>query len=318
MRTFILYCCLLGYSLTAFAKEKSQEVNAILHDQSYIVAFGKLPDASTSEQLRIRIHLSYTEQLLRSASVQKLTALQLTNRLSILDLLHQYMLAGNFPVNKDYPGERKPCFIDAGGNICAVGYLIEQTKGRQLAEAINAKHQYDLLLNMHEQVIEEWATEYGLTLEECAMIQPTYGSSPPSNQVAYADIKKAYGVSSGLIGGVNIAANMVNLSAKGNHNATMPYIGLAAGIGQVIIGIVNIKHPVTAHGINQYPVTTSYKAQNNLSYVNIALGTTTIITSTLNLLMNRKNSMKRNAVNLYSYPTYNNSLSMGLCFTRRI
>lgn len=318
MRTFILYCCLLCCSLTAIANEKSQEINAVLHDQSYMVAFGRLPEASTSEQLRIQIHLSYTEQILRSASVQNLTALQLTNRRLILDILHQYILAGNFPVNKDYPGERKPCFIDASGNVCAVGYLIEQTKGRQLAEAINIKHQYDLLLDMHEQVIEEWAAEYGLTLEECAMIQPMYGPPVTSAPVVYADIKKGYGISSGFLVGVNIAANMVNLSAKANHNPTMSYIGLAAGLGQVIIGIGNIQKPVTIHRINEYPVTTSYKAQNNLSYVNIALGTTTIITSTLNLILNRKKSAKRNAINLYSDPGYNKSLSMGLCFTRRI
>jgi hypothetical protein len=318
MRTFILYCCLMICSLTAFAKEKSQEVNAVLHDQSYTVAFGKLPEASTNEQLRIRTHLSYTVQLLRSAAAQKLTVLQLSNRRLILDYLHQYMLAGNFPVNKDYPGERKPCFIDAGGNICAVGYLIEQTKGRQLAEAINTKHQYDLLLDMHEEAIEEWATEFGLTLEECAMIQPMYGPPVSSAPVTYADIKKGYGISSGLISGVNIAANMANLSAKGHHSPTMSYIGLAAGIGQVIIGFANIQKQVTIYRINEYPVTTSYKAQNNLSYVNIALGTTTIITSTLNLVMNRKNNVKRNAVNLYSYPGHNNALSMGFCFTRRI
>src|ERR1041384_3500069 len=56
-------------------------------------------------------------------------------------------------------------FIDADKNICAVGYLIEQTSGREVAEQINATHQYDYLLDMHEPIIEKWAQEHGFSLE---------------------------------------------------------------------------------------------------------------------------------------------------------
>jgi hypothetical protein len=230
--------------------------------------------------------------------------------------LHEYLTAGNFPTNRDYPDERRPCFIDADGTICAVGYLIEQTKGRQLAEANNAKHQYDFLLDMHEPMIEGWATEFGLTLEECAMVQPTYGYLP-ANQTN-ADIKTGYGISSGLVGGTNIAINMANFSGRWRGNSTLSYIGLATGAGQVIIGIANIKKSITEPRINGSSNVTSFKAQNNLSYANIALGTTTLVTSTLNLLMNKKKKDTRNAFNLYSYPNYNNSLTMGLSFTRNI
>jgi hypothetical protein len=70
--------------------------------------------------------------------------------------------------------DRKPCFIDDGGNICAVGYLVEQTAGRAAAEAINARHQYDELLAMDDPTLLAWATKSGFTLTELAMIQPTY------------------------------------------------------------------------------------------------------------------------------------------------
>lgn len=70
--------------------------------------------------------------------------------------------------------------------------------------------------------------------------------------------------------------------------------------------------------INGGETYTSFKAQNNLSYVNIAMGTTTIITSALNLALQKRIKDKRNAFNLYSYPNYNNSVTMGIFFMRKI
>ena len=303
-------------SITLLAQPKLQEINAILHDESYVIATGHLPSPTVNETERIQAHLSYVESLLRSAQ-PNLSATQLTNRATIINLLHQYWTAGSFPVNRDYPGERRPCFIDADGNICAVGYLIEQTKGRELAELINEKHQYDFLLDMHEPAIEEWANEYGLTLEECAMIQPTYGP-PPADQTTYADIKTGYGVSSGLLGGTNIAVNLAHLSNRFKQNKTLSYFGLVTGTTQVILGLANTKRTTNFSVINGGEYYTSYKAQNNLSYVNIAMGTTTIITSALNLALQKKMDCKKNALSLYSQPNYTNTVSMGFSFTRRI
>lgn len=317
MKRFSFFVCLLYVSAASFAQSKMREINAILHDESYIATFGAAPDETTHEQLRIQTHLYYVENLLRNATPAGLTAIQQANRMDILDMLHEYGEAGKFPVNKDYPGERRPCFIDDAGNICAVGYLVEQTKGRELAEAINAKHQYDFLLDMNEPAIAAWAREYGLTLEECAMIQPAYGP-PPSYETSYADIKTGYGVSSGIIGGANFAINLANFSNRFKNNSALSYIGLVAGAGQLVLGAANIKKTSVEPMINGGDVTTSYKKQNNLSYANIALGSATIVTSALNLMMNNRKKDSRNAFNLYSYPGYNNSVTMGLSFTRRM
>lgn len=317
MKNFIFYTCFLCCCFTSSAHQKTQEVNAILHDESYLAMFGSLPSTATNEQERIKIHLSYVEQLLRTSSALTLNKNQKVRRSFILDILHQYLIAGNFPTNRDYPDERKPCFIDADGNICAVGYLIEQTKGRELAELINAKHQYEFLLDMKEPVIEEWASEFGLSLKECAMIQPTYGP-PPSAQTSYADIKKGYGISSGLVGGANIAINIFNLSNRLKPHPALSHIGLVSGTGQLIMGIASVRSARIQPAINGGEYYTSYKAQNNLSYANIAMGTTTIISSALNIARQKKNIDKRNVLNLYSYPNYANAVSMGISLTRKI
>lgn len=317
MKYLSFFIALQLISFDGPAQQKFRHVNAVLHDESYVAVFDALPDAATDEQLRIQTHLAYVEKLLRAADITNLTGKQRANRLLILDYLHQYWETGIFPSNHDYPGERRPCFIDAAGNICAVGYLIEQTKGRTLAEHINALHQYDFIMDMNEPAIEAWAGEFGLTMIECAMIQPAYGPPPPA-QTSNADIKMGYGISSGLLGGTNIAISAANLSGHFKTNVTLSYIGLVTGTGQIIMGIANIKRTSISPQINGGEAWTSYKAQNNLSYINIAAGATTLVTSTLNLVIQKKNKDKRNTFNLYSYPDYNNSVSMGLSFTRKI
>jgi hypothetical protein len=153
---------------------KSQWVNLILGDISYESAFGHKPDATTDNNLRIRTHLEYVENLLRNKNVSDLSTNLQTKRNHLLDLLHDYWTNGVFPKNYDYVDQRKPCFIDKDGTICAVGYLLEQTTSRQVADEINNKHKYDELLAMNSSTVDNWILTSGLTKEECAMIQPTY------------------------------------------------------------------------------------------------------------------------------------------------
>ena len=115
---------------------KSQWVNLILGDISYESAFGHKPDATTDNNLRIRTHLEYVENLLRNKNVSDLSTNLQTKRNHLLDLLHDYWTNGVFPKNYDYVDQRKPCFIDKDGTICAVGYLLEQTTSRQVADGI--------------------------------------------------------------------------------------------------------------------------------------------------------------------------------------
>jgi len=113
--------------------------------------------------------------LLRKKDVSNLSDDLKTRRIHLLDLLNEYWTNGIFPKNYDYVGQRKPCFIDKDGAICAVGYLIEKTTSRQVADYINSKHKYDELLTMNNSTVNNWVLTSGLTIEECAMIQPTYG-----------------------------------------------------------------------------------------------------------------------------------------------
>jgi hypothetical protein len=309
---------MLFFITSICAQKPSNTVNPLIGDESFVALFGFQPDQHTDNQLRVQTHLSYAEYILRDRSVEGLSEQQKKNREMVLDHLRDYWTKGVFPANLDYPDERKPCFIDKNGNICAVGYLIEKTAGIEVARQINEKHQYDNLMDMHSPVIAAWAEEHGFTLEECATIQPTYGPPPP-DVITNVPIKKGYGISSGLVGGFNLAVNTVNISGRFGNVKAVSFLGFVSGATQIILGVSNIKKDVNQYsGWNMGREIESYKAQNNLSYVNIAVGTTTLVTSALNLFINNKIKDKKSTVGLYSYQGLNNEMNLGLSFARKL
>lgn len=292
------------------AIEIDQTVNAIIGDNSFLEAFGRQPNKQVNEDLRLQTHLKYVENALRNKDISNLTKEQHQNRLAMLDFLNQYWTAGVFPRNYDYPNQRMPCFIDKDENICAVGYLIEQTVGRQIAEEINSKSKYQYLLAMNDQTVDGWVQSSGLTKEECATIQPAYGHATTDNYIS-----TAYGVSSSLIGGMNLSLNTINgiQISKGASNKTVPILGLIIGAGQLTLGTLNYpKEQMTWVGTYVNP------AQRNLSLINIGLGTSTMILSTLNLITNRKPKEKSLSWNVYSFPTQGSNVGLGFSLTKRL
>jgi hypothetical protein len=151
-----------------------QVLNPILKNKSLAFFQNYFPGIDLSEQTKVACHLLYAEALLRQVSTTHLNPTQKKNRIEQLDNLHFYALRGEFPVNAKYENKRAPCFIDAGGTLCAVGYLVEQSEGLAYAQLINSEFQYADIFEMDEALLLEWAAENGFTLIELAMIQPTY------------------------------------------------------------------------------------------------------------------------------------------------
>ncbi len=179
MIAFMAIAAFLGMTL-ASTQRQIQPINAVIGDESFIETFGRRPDLQTSEPLRIETHLAYVEQKLRSRKVTHLPEPLQKKRQQLLTLLQQYRDAGHFPKNHDYPEERRPCLMDREGTLCAIGYLIEQTAGREVAERINTRHQYDYIQDMNMPEVKEWIQQSGLTEEEWAMIQPEYRFQSPN------------------------------------------------------------------------------------------------------------------------------------------
>ncbi|MFC5270297.1 hypothetical protein [Adhaeribacter terreus] len=320
MKKAVISCCLFLLALALFTNHKqtptdsNQTINAVLGDISLIEKYGVIPEY-LSEKERIQTHLTYVEKILRKRETAHLPEELKRRRASLLDQLHAYIGAGLFPKNYDHPGERRPCFIDKDGNICAVGFLIEQTAGRQLAEKINAAHQYDRIFDMKTPELLAWVESSGLTLEECAMIQPAYGAPPSYN---YNYISNGYGLPSAVLGGANLSLNAVNLIqiAQGSDNKIVPVLGLAAGAGSVILGAANFEKDYYS-GMGRYPETN--EAKKALSMLNIGLGTSTIILSVWNLLADKTVpvSEKKVSWNVYSFPTETQEMGVGFSLKKQ-
>jgi hypothetical protein len=281
-------------------------VNPLLGDISFVNKFGKKPSKETNENLRIKTHLQYVEHLLRRKDVSTLDKNLQEKRLHLLDQLHTYWTNGIFPKNYEFKGSRVPCFIDKQGRICAVGYLIEETAGRELAETINRRHRYHKILSMDDGRVNQWIANSGLTKEECAMIQPTYGWTPEPT----IKTSPAYEIGSSLLGGMNIAFNAVNILQIRN-GASSPAVGvfsLWTGGASIFLGAWHI------HGRADL----KNQSQKTISMINIGLGSSAVILGIINLSSNRPRKNKSLAWNIYSLPGSRKKPGIGFSLTKSL
>ncbi|MEX2589651.1 MAG: hypothetical protein WD334_05545 [Chitinophagales bacterium] len=308
MHRLIVVCFLLFqpvfWSCNNVPKANKQSVNALIGDISFIEKFDAKPHKDTDENTRIHTHLKYVESLLRAKDVSHLSPDLKSKRAEMLNLLREYRLAGIFPKNYDYPGERKPCFIDKNGRICAVGYLIEQSVGREVAESINEKYKYEEILAMSDTDVDEWIRSSGLTKEECAMIQPKYGY-PSEVTITF------YGLFSALSTGGNLTLSTVNTiqAVRGVDHRRHSITGLATGAWQIAIGALVYSKMTTIDHPNTKPM-------KNISLANIGFGSLAIAMGSWNLIANRSLKGKDMSFNIYGYPTIDQQFAFGVNFSR--
>ncbi len=154
------------------ARSFREGANHHLGDDAFIAELGR-PPTDGEEKLRIRTHFLAVEALLGSRPATRPELAE--NRAKLLAHFADYIAKGTTPKNAHLPW-RTPVFIDDEGTICAVGYLIEQSAGRPVAEKIARGHRYAYLEEIVEAMpeVKQWVAQSGFTLEELASIQPGY------------------------------------------------------------------------------------------------------------------------------------------------
>ncbi len=116
--------------------------NHHLGDDSFLAKHERTPGEGDTEKARMKVHLEHIRSLLASRAATKPELAG--RRAEILGYLDDYIARGITPTNAHLPW-RAPVFIDDGGAICAVGYLIERSVGRALPERIAKQHRYEFL-----------------------------------------------------------------------------------------------------------------------------------------------------------------------------
>lgn len=154
-------------------------INPLIGDASYIERYGTTPPPGTNPDLRVRTHLSFVHSLLSRRDASAMPPELRDARRHNLARLRNYIDGGVFPRNQLYRDQNRPCFIDNEDRICAVGYLVEQSAGRDAAERISATFQYAFLSEMQLPELDRWVAASGLSRLELSLIQPCY--SPQFN-----------------------------------------------------------------------------------------------------------------------------------------
>lgn len=134
--------------------------------------YGRLDALRTRlDDWRVREHLRRTERALRAAATDE----RADARPRHLDRLREYRERGEFPRNR-HARERSPVFVDDSGTHCAVGYLLHEDGRadlvREVVERENTVRVEDL---PDDDPVLDWAEANGLSREDLARIQPSYG-----------------------------------------------------------------------------------------------------------------------------------------------
>lgn len=128
------------------------------------------------EDWRVSNHLRRAEQEL-GAKDNVREALR-DRRETQLDRLRTYWRRGVFPRNTS-SSRRKPCFRgESEETLCAVGYLMAEDGEDDLVNTICDADNNVWLEDVESEAVRGWVRRSGLTREEAARIQPTYGGPP--------------------------------------------------------------------------------------------------------------------------------------------
>jgi len=193
-RSPLVVASLAALSSSAFALPPGappalrQGANHHVGDDSFVAKFGRAPTARDDERVRMTTHLRHVHDWLASRPATRPELAK--RRASLLAAFDAYIAKGTTPKNADLPW-RTPVFIDQEGTICAVGFLIQESAGRPLAEKIAKHHRYDFIEDIAAAMpeVRDWVAGSGFTLEEISSIQPAY-DAPHADEWRSWDLAK--------------------------------------------------------------------------------------------------------------------------------
>jgi len=159
----------------------------------------------TTDIDRIEFHLLEVEKLLRSKNLSEYSYQQISNRMAMLDVLHNYAKAKVFPINLHHKG-RQPYFIDHLGTHCAVGFLVQASGFGEISQEIARSQNYSYVREIESEKLLQWSKEFGFDVNELALIQPGY-----LIQTNYAPINEG---TNGVVNFSSKAGNTVYFSGE--------------------------------------------------------------------------------------------------------
>ncbi len=204
----------LSVCLVAFSQTPRLETAILLDVNSewQHIAHVPLPLKSSPQnhEEKIDYHLDNVIDNLSKADVANLSAKQKQNRLTLVKTLQQYRQLSVYPKN-EHIAKRNPVFIDNYNTHCAVGYLMQQSGYEALAQDIAAIENLAYVKEIKTAGVQEWATTFGFSINELALIQPEYDYHTNYN------ITRLFGQVLGSV--VDVEGDENNLYVLGNFDS---------------------------------------------------------------------------------------------------
>lgn len=191
-----------------------------------------VPSPVSADQAAVMHHLDGALEMLAARDLSALTASQRTNRAAAVALLAAYRDAGAFPQNRDYPGTRVPYFVDPVTDVhCAVGHLMAATGHQSMVRRIAAADNHVRVKSLATDAgVQAWLESNGISLDEAARIQPTYGEPPPREPPESRVSNRQLTATIGAAAGVSLM-HLLRVDGSGSR---------PVGVGSVFVGALGV------------------------------------------------------------------------------
>ena len=190
-----------------------------------------------AEAVRLRAHFDSVDRELRARDASRLSAEQRVMRAKLISWLRDYRNAGIFPENDRFADRAMPFFRDSHGTLCAMAYLVDRSGRTDIVDHIARTRNNAFIRELtDDRTLVAWLETSGLSVDEAARIQPTYGAYP----VFVTDQKRVsanYALLSMGLGGTSLGSLAFNLLTP---SRTSGGVGLTAGLATIIAGVAHL------------------------------------------------------------------------------
>ncbi len=189
---------------------------------------------TAGEVRRLQAHFDSVDQELRAAPIAALSAAQRSARTQLTEWLRDYRNAGAFPVNEDFPERATPYFRDRHGNLCAMAYLLARSGRGDVVDAVaNSRNNARIHDLADMPVLTAWLDSVGLSVDEAARIQPSYGPTTPPLREGRPDASAGYTASSVVAFSASVFTAVRNAITP---SRTMGWAGVVTGTAATVLG----------------------------------------------------------------------------------
>ena len=193
-----------------------------------------------AEAARLRAHFDSVDQELRGRDVSSLTDEQRAMRNQLISWLKDYRNAGRFPENDKFSDRAMPFFRDSHGTLCAMAYLVDRSGRGDIVDHIARTRNNAFIRQLtDDKALVVWLETSGLTVDEAARIQPTYGS--PVIVDNEKRVSPNYAILSMGLSGASLGSLGFNVFTP---TWTSAGVGLTAGVATIIAGAAHLEDPI--------------------------------------------------------------------------